>query len=223
MRTLFIVTIALAAVTIAVVASVRIPRLSGSPSNIRGVWRTFPPQLRRLLLSDIFIRTCEGLVDEFSVIYAMNILRITAPQYGILIAIQAVTSIVVYIPAAKFADRLGRKPFVVATFLAFSFFPVALVASAGFATAVIAFVIGGLREIGEPSRKAMIVDFAEPLLRARTVGLYYLIRSVAIAPAAFIGGLLWGVRPALPFIVALCAGLAGTALFALSEPREDGA
>ncbi len=223
MRTLFVVTIVLAAVTIAVVASVRIPRLSGPPADIRGVWQTFPPELRRLLVSDIFIRTCEGLVDEFSVIYAMNILRITAPQYGVLIAIQAVTSIVVYIPAAKLADRMGRKPFVVATFLAFSFFPVALVASAGFATAVIAFVIGGLREIGEPSRKAMIVDFAEPLLRARTVGLYYLIRSVAIAPAAFIGGLLWDVRPALPFIVALCAGLAGTALFALSSPREAGA
>ena len=44
-----------------------------------------------------------------------------------------------------------------------------------------AFVIGGLREIGEPSRKALIVDLAEPTMRARTVGLYYLIRSVAIA------------------------------------------
>lgn len=43
-----------------------------------------------------------------------------------------------------------------------------------------AFVIGGLREIGEPSRKAMIVDFATPHLRARIITLYYLVRSQTI-------------------------------------------
>ena len=217
MRVLFVVTIALAAVTLAVVARVNLPRLGGPATNIRGVWRSFAPDLRVLLLSDIFIRTCEGLVDEFSVIYAMNILRITAPQYGVLVAIQAITSIVVYIPAAKIADRIGRRPFVIATFLAFSAFPITLVASRGFTSALVAFVIGGLREIGEPSRKAMIVDYAEPNLRARTVGLYYLVRSTAIAPAAFVGGLLWEVRPALPFVVALCAGLVGTAIFAITS------
>jgi MFS family permease len=220
MHTLFIITIGLAAVTLAVVARVRIPRLAGPATNIRGVWQSFPSPLRWLLLSDIFIRTCEGLVDEFSVIYAMNIIGVTAPQFGILIGVQAITSILVYIPAAKIADRIGRKPFVIATFLAFAAFPVAIAFSTGFAGALGAYVIGGLREIGEPSRKALIVDFAQPMLRARTVGLYYLIRSVAIAPAAFIGGLLWEVRPALPFIAALCAGLAGTALFAATVSEE---
>jgi MFS family permease len=220
MHTLFIVTIALAAITLAVVARVQLPRLAGPATNIRGVWRSFPPPLRWLLLSDVFIRTCEGLVDEFSVIYAMNIIRVTAPQFGILIAVQTITSIVVYIPAAKIADRIGRKPFVIATFLAFSAFPLAIASSGSFGAAIGAFVIGGLREIGEPSRKALIVDFAQPMLRGRTVGLYYLIRSVAIAPAAFIGGLLWEIRPALPFIAALCVGLAGTALFAATVSEE---
>ena len=150
-------------------------------------------------------------------IYALNIIHLTAPQYGVLIAIQAVTSIVVYIPAAAIADRVGRKPFVIATFLFFSAFPLALVMSTTFIAAAGAFVIGGLREIGEPSRKALIVDLAHPTMRARTVGLYYLIRSVAIAPAAFIGGVLWEQRPSLPFIVACAVGLAGTALFAIGE------
>ncbi len=220
MHALFIATIGLAVVTLAVVARVQIPRLAGPPANIRGIWRSFPSPLRWLLLSDVFIRTSEGLVDEFSVIYALNIIHVTAPQFGVLIAVQTITAIVVYIPAAKIADRIGRKPFVIATFLAFSTFPLAVAASSSFHAAAGAFVIGGLREIGEPSRKALIVDFAEPMLRARTVGLYYLIRSVAIAPAAFIGGLLWEIRPALPFIVALCVGLAGTALFAATVSEE---
>ena len=220
MHALYIVTIGLAVLTLAVVARVAIPRLTGPATNIRGVWRSFPSDLRWLLLSDVFIRTSEGLVDEFSVIYAMNIIRLTAPQYGVLISVQTVTAILVYLPAAKIAGRIGRKPFVIATFLAFSAFPLAVVASTSFHAAIGAFIVGGLREIGEPSRKALIIDFAQPLLRARTVGLYYLIRSVAIAPAAFIGGLLWEQRPALPFIVALCVGLLGTALFAATVSEQ---
>jgi MFS family permease len=214
MHFLFIGTIACGLVTLFVVTRVRIERIAGHPTNIRGVWRAVPPPLRRLLLSDIFIRTCEGLVDEFGVIYAMSIIGISAPRYGVLIAVQMVTSIIVYIPAAAIADRIGAKPFVILTFLMFSFFPLAIVMSKGFGGLLLAYVVGGLREIGEPSRKALIVDHAEPALRARTVGIYYLIRSVAIAPAAFIGGLLWEVRPEVPFVTALVVGLMGTILFA---------
>jgi len=55
-----------------------------------------------------------------------------------------------------------------------------------------------------------------PDVRGRIVGLYYLIRSVAIAPAATVGGLLWKTAPGLPFVVAGCIGLVGTVLFALT-------
>jgi hypothetical protein len=84
-------------------------------------------------------------------------------------------------------------------------------------------VVGGLREIGEPARKALILEFVRPDVRARGVGLYYLIRSVAIAPAATVGGFLWKVTPGLPFLMASAVGLVGTALFALTvEERHAG-
>jgi len=63
----------------------------------------------------------------------------------------------------------------------------------------------------------MIVDFARPHLRARSVGLYYLIRSVAVTPAALVGAVLWRAGPATPFYVAASAGLLGTLLFAHDE------
>ncbi|HKS23027.1 MAG TPA: MFS transporter [Thermoanaerobaculia bacterium] len=210
------VTFVLGALTLVVVSKIRIDKIAGAPANIGGVWRAMPKPLRWLLLSDVFIRTCEGLVDEFVVIWAMSVAGLTAPQYGVLIAAQVATSIAVYLPAAKIADRIGRKPVVVATFLCFSLFPVAVVAASTFKLMIAAFVVGGLREIGEPARKALIVDLAQPVLRARTVGLYYLIRSVAITPAAFVGGLLWERQPSLPFLFAMGVGLFGTLLFALT-------
>jgi hypothetical protein len=77
--------------------------------------------------------------------------------------------------------------------------------------------------VGEPARKALIVDLVRPSLRARSIGLYYLVRSLTIAPAAFIGGLLWEVTPALPFWLAGAFGAAGVIVFALTvEERHAG-
>ncbi|HEY6065035.1 MAG TPA: MFS transporter [Thermoanaerobaculia bacterium] len=218
------VTFALALGTLAVVARIRIPVLrEETPTNIRGVWRSLPAPLKWLLLSDVFIRTCEGLVDVFLVIYATGIVGVSAPRYGALIAIQTATSILVYVPASKIADRAGRKPFVIATFLCFAAFPLAVVISKSFLALAAAFVVGGLREVGEPARKAMIVDFARPEIRARSIGLYYLVRSCAIAPAAFIGGLLWKIAPSVPFVLAGAVGLAGAVLFALTVEERHAA
>ena len=88
--------------------------------------------------------------------------------------------------------------------------------ASSFAFLAIAFVVGGLREIGEPARKAMILDFANDAARARSVGLYYLVRSLSITPAAAIGGLLWNLAPQVPFVTAGVIGLVGTLVFAVT-------
>jgi hypothetical protein len=69
----------------------------------------------------------------------------------------------------------------------------------------------------------MIVDFAAAHMRARTVGLYYLIRSLSITPAAAIGGALWQIAPQTPFFVAGVVGIIGTIVFAATvEERYAG-
>jgi MFS family permease len=211
-RTGLAVSIALAAVTLLVVRRMRLDqRAAHEPVGIAGVWRSLPLPLRRLLFSDVFIRTCDGMVDVFLVLYAVNVVGIGAPAFGALVAIQQATVIACSLP------------FVVATFVAFTCFPLAVVAAHSFAGLALAFVVGGLREIGEPARKALILEFVRPELRARGVGLYYLIRSVAIAPAATVGGLLWKVAPGVPFLLAGAIGLIGTVLFALTvEERHAG-
>ena len=217
------VALALATITFALVRRIALPIPAVTSVRITGVWRALPSPLRRLLASDVLVRACEGLADVFIVLYALDVLGLRATQFGALVAIQMLTAIAVYLPAARMTRRSGRKPFVIATFMAFALFPLAVVFATGFAGLVVAFVIGGLREIGEPARKAMIVDLADPALRARTVGLYYLVRSLAISPAAAIGGLLWGVRPELPFVVAFVFGVAGAVTFALTVRPEEAA
>ena len=193
----------------------------GGSTSIGDVWSHMPPPLRRLLMSDVLVRTCESMVDVFVVLYATRIIGVTAPQFGALVSVQMVASMVVYVPAAALARHIGRKPLVVATFVAFALFPLAVIAASDFAGLVAAFVVGGLRETGEPARKAAIVDLADPGRRGRTTGLYYLVRSLAITPAAVVGGALWSVRPELPFVIAGAFGLLGAIVFALSVPASE--
>ena len=210
------ITIVLALLTLLLISKLTVTSTPAHVTNIRNVWRTFHSVLKRLLISDVIIRTCEGMAGVITILYVTNIQRVTVTQYGTLVAIQMITSIVVYVPAGKIADRVGRKPFVIATFLSFALFPLAIIAASSFTLLVVAFIIGGVREIGEPSRKAMIVDFAEPGVRARSVGLYYLVRSLSITPAAAIGGLLWKIAPEVPFVIAGIIGLLGTLVFAVT-------
>ena len=210
------ITLALATLTIVLVLKLRTPDQPPHSINIRGIWQSFHGALKRLLISDIIIRTCEGMTGVLAILYVTNIHGVSVAAYGALIAIQMITSILVYIPAGRIADRIGRKPFVILTFLSFALFPLAIILASNFAWLIVAYVIGGLREIGEPSRKAMIVDLAHDKIRARSVGLYYLVRSLSITPAAAIGGLLWNIAPQVPFVTAGIIGLVGTVVFIMT-------
>ena len=210
------ITLALATLTIVLVLKLRTPDQPPHSINIRGIWQSFHGALKRLLISDIIIRTCEGMTGVLAILYVTNIHGVSVAAYGALIAIQMITSILVYIPAGRIADRIGRKPFVILTLLSFARFPLAIILASNFAWLIVAYVIGGLREIGEPSRKAMIVDLAHDKIRARSVGLYYLVRSLSITPAAAIGGLLWNIAPQVPFVTAGMIGLVGTVVFIMT-------
>jgi MFS family permease len=177
------------------------------------------PALRRLLVADCLIRLCEGLPEVFLVVWALEIAKVSAARFGILTAILMATAIASYFPAALLAERAEKKPFVVLTYVFFTLFPLAVVLSHSYAALAAAFVVGGLREIGEPARKALIVDLAagDP---GATVGLYYSIRGFAVAGASAIGGALWTLRPSLTFLVAAGLGAAGTLAAALWLPSH---
>jgi MFS family permease len=214
------ITVVLALATVALVSRLQLS-LPGPGARIgpARVWRSLPRALRWLLLSDILVRMCEGLVDVFLVLYALDVVGIRPPEYGLLIGVQMLTAILGYFPGARLAARIGSRPLVIATFVAFGLFPIAVVSAGSLPGLVAAFVVGGLREIGEPARKALIVDLAPPDLRARSIGMYYLVRSLSIAPAASVGGLLWQVAPALPFHLAGGFGLLGAIVFAATADR----
>jgi MFS family permease len=186
---------------------------NGDARNFLGVAKSFSPALRELLVSDILIRFCERIPYAFVILWAMNHAGLTARQFGVLVSCEMITAMVCYIPVAHLADKYGRRVFVLVTFVFFTAFPVSLIWANSFGSLALAFVIRGLKEFGEPARKALIIGEAVPELRARTYGAYYLIRDCVVTTGSFLGAWLWSIGPRANFLGAAICGALGTLWF----------
>jgi MFS family permease len=241
-RIAFIVALALAALSL-ILQQIMFDDTRPSPeSNKNGNHyglSLLSPDLKKLLASDILVRFCEQIPYAFVVVWCVTLNKITPLQFGILTTVEMATAMLVYIPVAYLADKTTKKPFVVITFLFFTAFPLVLLFAKSFWVMVLAFILRGLKEFGEPTRKALILDLAPEGRKAATFGIYYLIRDVIVSIAAFGGAFLWDAStmqvvvsklgfgqplatffqsfasPTANFLAAFGFGLLGTLFFAL--------
>src|SRR5437867_3401355 len=95
-------------------------RIAAGTAPQTGQWnfwrslREFNQPMRRLLLSDILIRFCERVPYAWVIIFAMDYIGVSGQQIGLLTAVEMATAMSCIIPAAHYADRYRREPFVVA-------------------------------------------------------------------------------------------------------------
>ncbi len=185
------------------------------------LWKTFDKKLKNLLVSDILVRFCEQIPYVFVVIWCLNVVKVSASEFGLLSAIEMVTSALIFIPVANYSDKLEKKPFIVITFIFFTIFPFMLYFSNTFWLLGIAFFIRGLKEFGEPTRKALILELSKKGMEARSFGMYYFVRDGIVAFAGFLGGVLWKVSPELNLFIAVGFGILGTLYFAIFGKGTD--
>ncbi|MFH0341558.1 MAG: MFS transporter [Chromatiales bacterium] len=210
------ITLVLALVAMGIVLRYYIEKAPAGSDGVdfRDIWRRLDPSLKRLLVADCLARWAEGIPKVFIVVYVMNVLQLGAFDFGWLTGVQMLTAILIYIPIAKLADRMNRKPFVLLTFVFFALFPLVLAKATSLTLVTAAFVIAGFREVGEPARKALIVDLAHAAARGRAVGIYYLVRGLVVFPASLVGGWLWTIDAHLPFYVACGVGVIAALTYA---------
>jgi MFS family permease len=182
--------------------------------------REFNQPMRRLLLSDILIRFCERVPYAWVVIFAMDYIGVSAQQVGVLTTIEMLAATLCIIPASHYADRHRREPFVIVTFIMFTLFPISLLMSRSFSALVVAFVIRGLKEFGDTSRKAIIIGYSDSAKRGQMVGAYYLVRDLIVSAGAILGAYLWKLGPALNFLGAAALGAAGTIFYIRTTRRS---
>lgn len=191
--------------------------------------RQFSPALKRLLVADILVRFCEQIPYAYVVLWCMTDVagygtaRVSGAEFGLLTTFEMITAMLCYIPVALWADKSAKKPFVAMTFLNFALFPLALLFCRGFWPLAAAFVLRGLKEFGEPTRKALIMELVPAGRKTAAFGTYYLARDAVVALGAALGAFLWVWGPAANFLTAFAFGLAGTAWFCLAGRDRNSA
>jgi len=213
-------------------------RAKAQPPRVpfRTILRDMPRELRLLLSAEIFIRWGDWFARDFAVLYVVALLTQqfgwsegdAARTAGGLLAVMNLTALSTYVPIAKWVDRSSSpRPFIGTTFLLFALFPILLVLLPKASVAVgapvmlglvITFIVNGLRELGEPARKALISTGFPPEVRARAVGLYWGLRSFAFFPAPLVAAYLWQkIGPDSTFLIGGGIGLVGTVWYAVTS------
>jgi MFS family permease len=177
------------------------------------VLRGFHPQLKRLLVADILARLAEGMPRELIILFSIAVFTRAAgfgdkaawQIWASMLIVSQVTSALTYLPMGFVASRpgLAKRPYIGLTFFFFASFPAVLALAGGLARAEVvpawsvvwvmaaAFIFMGMREIGEPARKAMIVDLIPPEEKTQSIGIYWSARCVAVMLAPLVGGAIW--------------------------------
>jgi MFS family permease len=192
-----------------------LPHRPPPPKRIawREIYGQVPPRIRRLLVAEIFTRWCDWLTKELLPLYLVFLRGLSFREVGMLIALNHFMSLITYLPIGRMTQTVGVQPFIGWSFIFFASFPLllALVPNEWLA---LAFVVYGLREIGEPARKAMITSNLPQATRAQCVGMYWGLRSLAVSWAPLAGVGLWLLGgPVLLLYAALGFGIVGTAVY----------
>ncbi|WP_319407035.1 hypothetical protein [uncultured Desulfosarcina sp.] len=153
----------------------------------------------------------ECMAERFLPIYMLGM------ESGVLTTIEMATAVLVYIPIAYLVDLSTKKPFLLITFVFFTLFPLVLILSRSFEWPLAAFILRGLKEFVEPTRKSLIIDLFPDSCKAGMFELYYLIRDVFVALAALGGAFLWQISPQTNRVTAFVFGIVGTVGFAIFD------
>jgi MFS family permease len=137
-----------------------------------------------------------------------------AAYFGILLSVEMVVALAMMIPISKLAERVGLKPVVAFGFSVYAAFPAMLIFSPSDPLVVgLLFAFSGLRFAGLPAHKAMIVGPAKKDEGGRVTGSYYLVRNAVVIPSTLLGGVLYGVDPRIPFVIASAVGTVGVVYY----------
>jgi len=192
--------------------------------SVRDVLGNMPKEVKLLLTAEVFIRWSDWFVRDFAALYVVYKLGVDKASWGIFPAITSFVALITYIPMGKLVDRSSSpKPYIGLTFFLFALFPFCLVLlpKTGLpvsAAVALAFALNGLREIGEPARKAYITAAFPKEVRARSVGLYWGLRSFAFCPAPLVAWWLWEtVGPDNTFLIGGGFGVLGTVWYGLQS------
>lgn len=141
-----------------------------------------------------------SLVQPFIIFYALDVVKITALEFGILVSIITGVSAASVVVGGKLSDMKGRKHVLLASVFLIVIETLIFLLSKNFTHLVIFAVISGLATIGFSSLIPYAADNVKTGARAKTLGLTNFVLMLSSTPAPLVGGWLYSLSPVIPFL-----------------------
>lgn len=144
--------------------------------------------------------------------FSYSFLLIYAKQFGfqtafvpVLYLIYTVTASFFSLPFGRLADRIGRKPVLMLSFLFWGLVSLITIFFRSYLFILIIFILFGLHKGAlEPVQKALVSELAPEQYRASCLGGFQMITGLCAFPASLIAGLLWdNISVYAPFYLSL--------------------
>lgn len=180
--------------------------------------------LKFLLVSFGLVAFANGLVSQFYILYATQIIGLKALDWGVIISLQALLATVLKIPGGYASDRFGKKKIMILSILTCAPCTIIFALSQSFIqAAVVALLLVVAGTYYAPAHEALQADLTPRQLRGRVTAFWDINAAVLAALGALAGGFLYqAVGPATPFYLFTVFELIAAALIivAVKEPTS---
>jgi MFS family permease len=194
-----------------------------SPKAIFEAWRFMSRSLKFLTVALLVSAFEEPLFQLFTALYVIDVVGVSGMSWGLVNMAWTITALIFGLPLGKFVDIFGRKKAIILAYLIFTPSSVFFIVSRGFIQLLFVFVlfaIGG--NLIHTAYGALQADMIPRDKRGRIMGTMGTLNFLVTIPSSAIGGYLYQINPAAPFIVAIVLGLITSLIVILlvKEPKK---
>jgi len=193
-------------------------------TSLGEVRRSLSTSLKTLMIAYFLIMFANAVVGQYYIIYATEMIKLTAFEWSLIVSLQFLSVIMLKIPGAYVADRFGKKKVLIISALACAPFTILFTLSHSFVqvlTVMLLLVVAGIYYA--PVHEALQADLTPRPIRGRVIMLWIIGSALASAIGVFIGGLLFHtVSPETPFYLFTAAEFVAVVLLVVGvrEPLE---
>lgn len=194
--------------------------------SIIEAWRTTPKTLKILTIILIISSFEDPIYMQFSSLYVFDVVKISKFEWGLVMTIWTLTTLLLGIPMGKIVDVIGRKRSILLSYLIFTPSAILFISSINIVQLLIAFIMFAAASMTlGPGFQALITDLTPKEKRGRIMGVIGTLNIIARIPASAIAGFLYQLSPPAPFIFSIIIGILIILIIALfikePEVREE--
>lgn len=194
-----------------------------SLSAIREAWRDMPKTLRFVTVAFLVSAFEDPMFRIFTALYVFDVVNVAKMEWGFVNTASIAVTLILGFPLGKVVDKIGRKKSILTAYTLFIPSTILFLSARSFPQLLVVYLLfatGGCLIM--PAYSALLADLIPKEKRGRIMGTIVTLNILATVPASALGGFLYGLAPAYPFILTMILGVTVSLIILLTvnDPKK---